>query len=96
MTVREIKQNELSELLELYTHLHELGVPENSKHLQNTWAAICNDKNHHIIVCETDGKLDTILQEKGNCCLYEKLGYHQTGKTEQINDKMTIVYYEKD
>lgn len=39
--------------------------------------------------------LDTILQEKGNCCLYEKLGYHQTGKTEQINDRMTIVFYEK-
>ena len=33
-------------------------------------------------------KLDTILQEKGNCYLYEK--------TEQINDKMTIVFYEKD
>lgn len=41
-------------------------------------------------------KLDTILQEKGNCYLYEKLGYHQTGKTEQINEKMTIVFYEKD
>lgn len=41
-------------------------------------------------------KLDTILQEKGNCYLYEKLGYHQTGKIEQINDKMAIVYYEKD
>lgn len=45
---------------------------------------------------ESYWKLDTILQEKGNCYLYEKLGYHQTGKTEQINDKMTIVYYEKD
>lgn len=44
----------------------------------------------------TNWKLDTVLQEKGNCCLYEKLGYRQTGKTEQINDKMTIVYYEKD
>ena len=41
-------------------------------------------------------KLDTILQEKGNCYLYEKLGYHQTGITEIINDKMTIVFYEKD
>ena len=40
-------------------------------------------------------KLDTILQEKGNCYLYEKLGYHQTGKTEQINERMTIVFYEK-
>lgn len=45
---------------------------------------------------EQHWKLDTILQEKGNCYLYEKLGYHQTGKAEQINDKMTIVYYEKD
>ena len=44
---------------------------------------------------EQHWKLDTILQEKGNCYLYEKLGYHQTGKTEQINGKMTIVYYEK-
>lgn len=41
-------------------------------------------------------KLDTILQEKGNCYLYEKLGYHQTCKTEQINERMTIVFYEKD
>ena len=45
---------------------------------------------------EDQWKLDTILQEKGNCYLYEKLGYHQTGKTEQINEKMTIVFYEKD
>ncbi|MBP5280061.1 MAG: hypothetical protein J6Z03_06220 [Erysipelotrichaceae bacterium] len=40
--------------------------------------------------------LDTILQEKGNCYLYEKLGYNQTGKVDKINDKMDIVYYEKD
>ena len=57
MKVREIKDNELSDLLELYTHLHELGVPENSEHLQNTWSVICRDGNHHIIVCEVDGKL---------------------------------------
>ena len=57
MVIREIKENELCDLLALYTHLHELGVPENSEHLQNTWAAICNDENHHIIVCEVDGKL---------------------------------------
>ena len=40
--------------------------------------------------------LDTILQEKGNLYLYEKLGYHQTGKIEHINDRMDIVFYEKD
>ncbi len=40
--------------------------------------------------------LDTILQEKGNLHLYEKLGYHKTGKVEKINDRMDIVFYEKD
>ena len=39
--------------------------------------------------------LDTILQEEGNCRLYEKMGYRQTGKTEVINERMTIVFYEK-
>lgn len=39
--------------------------------------------------------LDTILQEPGNCHLYEKLGYRQTGETEQINENMTLVFYEK-
>ena len=40
--------------------------------------------------------LDTILQVKGNLHLYEKLGYHQTGRVDTINDRMDIVYYEKD
>lgn len=40
--------------------------------------------------------LDTILQEKGNLYLYEKLGYHRTGRIDKINDRMDIVYYEKD
>lgn len=39
--------------------------------------------------------LDTILQEKGNCALYEKMGYVATGKTEVVNDRLTLVYYEK-
>ena len=39
--------------------------------------------------------LDTILQEAGNCYLYEKMGYHRTGGSEIINDRMTIVNYEK-
>jgi len=40
-------------------------------------------------------ELDTILEEQGTCYLYEKLGYKRTGKLSEINDKMTIVYYEK-
>lgn len=43
----------------------------------------------------TGWELDTILQEKGNCHLYEKMGYRATGKQEQINEKMTLVFYEK-
>ena len=39
--------------------------------------------------------LDTILQEEGNCYLYEKVGYKRTGKIENINERMDIVYYEK-
>ena len=40
-------------------------------------------------------KLGTILQEKGNCYLYEKIGYKKTSATKVINDKMTMVFYEK-
>lgn len=40
--------------------------------------------------------LDTILQEKGNCHLYEKLGYRQTGATHVVNERMTLVDYVKE
>ncbi|MDQ7094024.1 GNAT family N-acetyltransferase [Desulfosporosinus sp. PR] len=39
-------------------------------------------------------ELDTLLEERGNCYLYEKLGY-KPGKTRPINSKMTLVFYEK-
>ena len=45
----------------------------------------------------SDGwSLDTILQEAGNLHLYEKMGYHRTGKTQRINERMDIVFFEKD
>ena len=40
-------------------------------------------------------ELETILQEEGNCYLYEKMGYRRTGVTRELNDKMTIVFYKK-
>ena len=40
--------------------------------------------------------LDTILQEAGNLHLYEKMGYHRTGKVEKINSRMDLVFLEKD
>jgi len=55
--VREIERTELNDLLTLYTHLHESGVPEVSERLAQTWEAILRDRNHHIIVNIADGKL---------------------------------------
>ena len=55
--VREIKENELNELLQLYLFLHEESVPEMTIHLKDTWDSIIMDKNYHIIVNEIDGKI---------------------------------------
>lgn len=39
--------------------------------------------------------LETIMQEKKNCHLYEKMGYEQTGQEKKVNNRMTLIYYEK-
>ena len=39
--------------------------------------------------------LDTLMQEKGNCHLYEKLGYVRVGEPKVINERLTLVDYEK-
>lgn len=55
--VREINENELNELLELYLHLHEKSKPEMTDHLKKTWNSIMQNENHHIIVKIIDGKI---------------------------------------
>ena len=55
--VREINENELSKILELYLHLYEDTIPEMTAHLESTWNMIMQDKNHHIIVKEIYGKI---------------------------------------
>lgn len=55
--VREIKENELFDLLELYLNLHESSVPKMTEHLKSVCDTIINDNNHHIIVNEQDGKI---------------------------------------
>lgn len=57
MTVREIQANELDALLELYLHLHETEIPENTEYLESTWQTITEDRNHHIFVAEENGRL---------------------------------------
>ena len=57
MTVREIRANELNALLDLYLHLHETEIPENTEYLESTWQTITEDRNHHIFVVEENGRL---------------------------------------
>lgn len=40
-------------------------------------------------------QLDTILQEKANCHLYEKCGFVRTGEETVINERMTLIDYER-
>lgn len=40
-------------------------------------------------------KLDTILQEHGNCHLYEKCGFVRVGEEHVVNEAMTLIDYEK-
>ena len=55
--IRDAKSTDLQEILELYLNLHETTIPEDSEHLRSTWDKIINDENHHLIVCETDGRI---------------------------------------
>lgn len=57
MIIREANKNDLKKVLQLYLYLHEKSVPEDTAHLKNTWESIVNDTNHHLIVCEVDGKI---------------------------------------
>lgn len=55
--IREANSHDLKDILELYLDLHETEIPEDSEHLSDTWELIINDENHHLIVCEEDGKI---------------------------------------
>ncbi len=55
--IREITENDLTELLSLYMYLHETKMPDDSQHLKSVWKQIINDENHHIIVAEENNRL---------------------------------------
>lgn len=57
MIIREADKNDLDEILQLYLHLHEKSIPQDSRSLRDTWDSIINDVNHHLIVCEADDKI---------------------------------------
>ncbi|MCM1101081.1 MAG: GNAT family N-acetyltransferase [Acetatifactor muris] len=55
--VREIAENELNGLLQLYLYLHEESIPQMTENLRKIWNTIIQDENHHIIVNIVDGKI---------------------------------------
>lgn len=57
MIIKEADKNDLDEILQLYLYLHEKSIPQDSQSLRDTWDNIINDVNHHLIVCEADGKI---------------------------------------
>lgn len=55
--IREIRREDYEGLAELYTHLHGNSMPVFDKKYMGLWDEIMEDKNHHIIVAEEDGKI---------------------------------------
>ena len=55
--IREIQRSDLKGLLELYMQLHDNPMPEESPELLEKWNRILDDKDHHIIVAEEDGRI---------------------------------------
>ena len=55
--IREANREDLDALLELYMFLHEDSIPEKNSHLEETWEQIIEDLNHHLIICEVEGKI---------------------------------------
>ena len=55
--VREMLSEDFDNLMELYTQLHENKLPEKTDEVVQLWKKILNDKYHHIIVAEENGKI---------------------------------------
>lgn len=55
--IREINRNDFQGLMKLYMQLHNNSMPEDTAEIAELWNRIVDDKNHHIIVAEEDGKI---------------------------------------
>ena len=59
MILREAEKSDLTQLLMLYTQLHDNDIPAIDAGLEALWDGIEADKNHHIIVGILDGRIVT-------------------------------------
>ncbi|WP_074962356.1 GNAT family N-acetyltransferase [Ruminococcus albus] len=55
--VREITDADFEGLMTLYMQLHDNPFPEKDERVTAIWERILADPDHHIIVCEEDGKI---------------------------------------
>ena len=55
--VREALKDDMNQILELYLFLHSDDKLDDIGHLKEVWNEIMEDKNHHIIVNDIDGKI---------------------------------------
>ena len=55
--IREIRPDELDELLALYAQLHPDDAQATPERIEAVWEHIMSDPNHHIIVAEAEGRL---------------------------------------
>lgn len=57
MEIREAVEQDMHELLKLYTQLHDNTMPEINEAIRKLWSNILSDENHHIIVATEDGQI---------------------------------------
>jgi len=57
MLIREVINDDLLPLLELYTQLHDNDMPQINTALEDLWNGILADNNQYIIIGTTDNKL---------------------------------------
>lgn len=55
--IREIQHSDFKGLMELYMQLHDNPMPESTPEILELWNRIVEDKDHHIIVAEIDGRI---------------------------------------
>ena len=55
--IRELVDSDFQGLMELYMQLHDNPMPEKTPDIMEKWNKIIKDEDHHIIVCEEDGKI---------------------------------------
>lgn len=55
--IREIVDSDFDGLFRLYMQLHDNPFPDRDERVISTWNRILNDRDHHIIVADENGRL---------------------------------------